>query len=184
MKKILISLCALFLITGCSENPEKKNPTPQSITKNPTTEPDKQTNSENELQKKDELNLESLAGFQFVSKINAGSETDTIYSFTPSNESNFSVTVLVESENSNIHSESYPLNKHTIDINGTQVSIGYQEEYIHNGIVFTNAYSSLAFDFEHQDKFFSGEVSNLKGEPSKDQLDTIVTKFVNSILNY
>lgn len=153
---------------------------------NNTNKSSSTSTSENTETKKEEkkTSLENLAGFTFshVQEVDDGS---AIYSYRPSSDNDFSVTVAIGNKKFLTHegSATYTVEKGIKPIENIDVKVAYSEEYEHNGTILSEAYESLAFDFENGGKYYSGEVSSLKGEPSKDKLMEILTKFVIAIEN-
>ncbi len=142
-----------------------------------TNKTSSQTSNVNHEEVEQGVNLNKLSGFTLKSS-QAG-----IYTYSPAGNSDFSVALTSSNENLDIHAETYPLEKSTKTINNIEVQIGYEEDYELNGTMLTNAHSSLAFDFKYEDKYYSGEISNLNGEPAKEELITILNKLILTFQN-
>jgi len=161
MKKILIILVSVIILAGCSsEAPQKET----IIEKEEVVETVKKS-------------LENLDAFEFNRKTSLG-EDKYIYSYTPINKEDFSVAMTVSSEKKHALGEQYKLEKEIIEINSIQVEKGFTEEEYMGGIFVYYEYASLAFDFQINDKFYSGEITNLNSESSKEKLLAILEKLV------
>lgn len=125
--------------------------------------------------------MKNLEGFNYKEQ-NTG-ESVGIYGYNPVGEKDFSVTVMKSEEELTPHDETYILDKNTININDIPVKIGYRDNETYNGIQLWTAYESLAFDFKYQNEYYTGEISNTLGEPSKDKLDEILDNFIGAIVN-
>ena len=90
--------------------------------------------------------------------------------------------MLVSNKEIDDHSENYSLERGEIIIEGVQVTIGYEEEFVMDGLKITNAYECLAFDFDYNNVFYSGEIYNTKGQPSKEILRNMLENFIGSII--
>ncbi len=125
------------------------------------------------------INMEKLVGFDLRNKQPIGDEN--IYTYNPVKNNDYSIAVLTSKTASNIHEDSYLLEKNSKDINGINVEVGYKDFSEKDGVVLTRKYEGLAFDFEYNNRFYSGEVSNLKGESVKEKLDEILVNFLQSV---
>lgn len=128
--------------------------------------------------------MEKLQGFQTptVTKV---ADSNVIYSYIPNDNDSFSVTVNVaDSEPGTIlgHGEKYPLDRTQNSIDGLEVATGYNEESVlDDGTIIIPNYSSLAFDFEVDGIYYSGEVGSLSAQESKDQLLDILNVFILAV---
>jgi hypothetical protein len=123
-----------------------------------------------------------LSGFQSSGNVTEA-EGVTLYSYIPIDTNDYGVTMGVSKKDLDTHSESYPLEKSSIVINGLSVKIGFQEDFVYNDVRVSTAYESLAFDFKYKDQFFSGEITNFAGEPAKARLLEILETLVIAITN-
>jgi len=174
MKKILIISISILFLAGCSsEAPQKEMPVEKNTVVEVTEMGNPSTSSGQE-------NLENLDSFEFIRKTSLG-ENEYIYSYTPINEDDFSVAMTVSEEGNSTFKEQYSLEKEIIDINSIQVEKGFTEEEYMGGIFIYYEYASLAFDFKINNKFYSGEITNLNSESSKEKLLAILEKLVTEI---
>lgn len=168
----LIFIIFLGLMFIVNKGGEQKNPTSVFKDNELRTHGDPE---QREIDKKEDDPFMYLQGFDYNSKNN------NIYTLTPIGGKDYSVTMMISDKDFNIHNESYPLESSTKTIAETQVKIGFAEEFKLNDIIVRNAHESLAFDFQLDNKYYSGEISNLKAEPSKVMLLEILEKLVNSV---
>jgi len=144
-----------------------------------TATTDDSTEIKKEEKKTDMKNLDGFT-FSYVQELDDNSAT---YSYRPVSDGNASVTVLVGNNKSLIHDDStiYTLEKGVKTIEGIDISMAYKEEFKDDGVILSQSYESLAFDFKHNGKYYSGEASNLEGKPYKDELMNVLTRFITAI---
>ena len=124
--------------------------------------------------------LRSLPGFIFRQQTDASDFI--IYSYTDQSEQyglTFAAPIpTVVHDYSTRHNMSHV----TREIEGVEVEYGYNSALVVDRKIVIEAYESLAFDFEHNGLTYSGEISNLAGEPSQRELLKILEKFVGIIV--
>lgn len=106
----------------------------------------------------------------------------TFYTYRPDGLDNYSITMATGfSELGRHEGGGFDLERDQKNISGIDVLFGYQEEFLEKGVKIAVAYGKLAFDFEYKGEVYSGEVSNLQYNPSKNQLMGILDDFVRAI---
>ncbi len=177
---IFASVSILFLIFAITYQPggnEEVSTATQTVSKGSHDSSKVNESPSNNSQIKTD-NYKYLTGFTFNSSISEG-----LYSYTTSEKGNqYSVSLNTKAqESSGIHDESYPLERTKTNIGSSQIEYGYNEDFSIEDEVLTPAYSSISFDMTINSISYTGEITNLLSEASKQPLYEILVRLTKSI---